>query len=333
MNPNFGKETANHFLITGGGGFIGSYLIENLLGQGKKVTVMDDLSTGSFENIRPFLENPNFNYAIDSISNEPVLDRLASQADTIIHLAAAVGVQLIVNDPVNTIETNIMGTERVLKAALRYRARTIIASTSEVYGKSTQLPFSEENDIVLGPSFKSRWAYAASKLVDEFLALAYWKKYGLPVVIVRFFNTIGPRQTGQYGMVVPRFVKQALQNQPLTVYGDGAQQRCFCDVRDVVLALSALAGHPEAVGKIFNIGSNAEISINQLAEKVIALTKSSSVIKRVPYSEAYAPGFEDMQRRIPDVARIHALIGWKAKLSLDQTIKDIVAQYRATSTT
>ncbi len=308
------------YLITGGAGFIGHHLTNFLLQQGKTVTVIDDLSTGSFDNIKPFLHHPDFRFAIDSITNEIVLDRLASEADIIIHLAAAVGVKLIVEHPVHTIETNVMGTEAVLRAALRYRAKVLIASTSEVYGKGSRIPFAEEDDVVLGSSGKTRWAYAASKLVDEFLGLAYQREYDLPIVIFRLFNTVGPGQTGLYGMVVPRFVQQALTSEPLTVFGDGAQQRCFCDVRDVIKAIAALAEHPLCNGKVFNIGGTYEVTIKELAEKVIALTDSSSSIKYIPYSEAYAPGFEDMQRRIPDISQINSLLGWQPTIGLDETI-------------
>src|SRR5437016_425321 len=250
-----------HILITGGAGFIGSHLAEALLERGHEVTVIDNLSTGRFDNVQHLVERrsainsrPSFKFAIDSITNEIVLDRLTSECDIIFHLAAAVGVKLILESPVHTIETNVMGTEAVLKAALRYRAKVIIASTSEVYGKGNSVPFREDDDVVLGPTCRSRWAYAASKMVDEFLALAYYQEKGLPVVVVRLFNTVGPRQTGRYGMVVPRFVSQAVRNEPITVYGDGTQSRCFCDVSDVVLALVGLAQHPEAVGKVYNIG-------------------------------------------------------------------------------
>ncbi len=320
------------YLITGGAGFIGSHLVETLLEQGHAVTVIDDLSTGRFENIAPFVKHPHFRFSIDTITNEIVMDRLASEADIIIHLAAAVGVKLIVERPVHTIETNIVGTEHVLRAALRYRTKVIVASTSEVYGKGSSIPFRESDDVVLGPTSKSRWAYAASKMVDEFLALAYHREYGLPVVIVRFFNTVGPRQTGQYGMVVPRFVGQAMHGDPLTIYGDGTQQRCFCDVRDSIRALNSLVEHPEAVGQVFNVGGGEEISIQQLAERIISLTNSTSSITYTPYEEAYAPGFEDMQRRVPDTSRIAALTGWQPLISLDETIKAVHAELQTRST-
>ncbi len=312
-------------LITGGAGFIGSHLAETLLDAGLRVAVLDDLSTGRFENIAHLTGHPNFSFAIDSITNAIVLDRLASESDVIVHLAAAVGVKLVVEQPVHTIETNIMGTEAVLKAAARYRAKVIIASTSEVYGKGARVPFREEDDVVLGPTSRSRWAYAASKMVDEFLALAYHQKYDLPVVIARLFNTVGPRQTGRYGMVVPRFVRQALAGEPITVYGDGSQSRCFCDVSDTVRALKALLSHEEAVGKVFNVGSTEEVTILELAQRVKALTGSDSSIRFVPYAEAYAPGFEDMQRRVPDTTRIQSVTGWRPRHDLDAILQRVIA--------
>lgn len=248
------------------------------------------------------------------------LDRLASEADIIVHLAASVGVELIISNPVDTIETNVKGTEVVLQAALRYGCGVLIASSSEVYGKGAKIPFREEDDVLLGPTSKSRWSYAVSKMVDEFLGLAYQREHGLAVTILRFFNTVGPRQTGQYGMVVPRFVGQALRGEPITVYGDGKQSRCFCDVRDVVRAVVGLAVHPGAIGKVINIGSREEITIGELAEKVKVITGSSSPIQFIPYAEAYAPGFEDMARRVPDTSRIEALLGWKPEISLDKTL-------------
>jgi UDP-glucose 4-epimerase len=318
------------WLVTGGAGFIGSHLVAHLLGQGRFVTVLDDLSTGSFDNIAPFVDHPCFRFAIDSITRESVLDRLASEAGTIVHLAAAVGVKLIVEEPVRTIETNVFGTELLLRAARRYRAKVVLASTSEVYGKGARFPFSEEDDLLLGPSSKSRWGYAASKLLDEFLALAYAREHGLEVVILRFFNTVGPGQTGRYGMVLPRFVSQALCGENLTVYGDGSQRRCFCDVRDVVPALAGLAEHPQAVGRIFNVGSDEEISIRELAERVLRRTGSASKVQLVPYGEAYGEGFEDLQRRLPDCTRLRQLLGWSPAYSLDETI-DAVAEHLAGS--
>lgn len=272
-----------HILITGGAGFIGSHLAEALLARGDSVAALDDLSTGNFQHIAHLTGNPNFSFAIESVHNGQVLDRLASQADAIVHLAAAVGVQLVVEKPTETIETNILGTHAVLKAARRYRCRTLIASTSEVYGKSAEIPFNEEGDLLLGPSSRSRWGYAASKLVDEFLGLAAYQEYGLPVTVARFFNTVGPRQTGRYGMVVPRFVRQGLTGVPITVYGDGQQSRCFCHVADVTHALLALLDQPETTaGQIYNIGSNRETTINQLARLVIDHTNSASQIEYIP---------------------------------------------------
>lgn len=311
------------YLITGGAGFIGSHLAEALLTDGHRVRVIDNLSTGSLENIAHLRAHPQFAFARACITNTTVLDRLASEADVIVHLAAAVGVQLIVERPVHTIETNVMGTEAVLKAALRYGCRTLIASTSEVYGKGCKLPFSEDDDVILGATSRSRWAYAASKMVDEFLGLAYQREFGLPVVVVRLFNTVGPRQTGRYGMVIPRFVGQALRGEPLTVYGDGTQSRCFCDVRDVVAALIGLTQHPDAAGRVYNVGSTEEITIRALAERIIMLTGSASSIRSVPYSEAYAPGFEDMQRRVPDISRIQALLGWRPRYTLDEILRSL----------
>lgn len=316
-----------HILITGGAGFIGSHLAESLLSRGESVSILDDLSTGRFENVQHLTTNPAFSFAIDTLSNSLVLDRLASQADVIVHLAAAVGVQLVVNRPTETIETNVLGTHNVLEAARRYRCRTLLASTSEVYGKSEEFPFREEQDLVLGPSSRSRWGYAASKLVDEFLGLAAFQEYGLPVTITRFFNTVGPRQTGRYGMVVPRFVRQALRGEPLTIYGDGGQSRCFCHVTDVVDALTGLLEKPEeTAGEIYNIGSDQETTINQLAQQVIDGTDSTSTTRYIPYSEAYAPGFEDMKRRVPSVEKIQHSIGWRSTLPLSQIISD-VAEY------
>ncbi len=322
------SETA-HYLVTGGAGFIGSHLVRHLLAAGSEVTVIDDLSTGRFANIEPLAGRPGFRFAIDSITNETVLDRLASEAQVIVHLAAAVGVQLIVDRPVHTIETNVMGTELVLRAAQRYRAKVLLASTSEVYGKGARIPFAEDDDVLLGSTRHSRWGYAASKMVDEFLGLAYHREYGLPVVVARLFNTVGPGQRGRYGMVVPRFVGQALRGEPLTVFGDGTQQRCFCAVRDVVHALQRLAEHPDAVGRVFNVGGVEEVSIDQLADRVIGRTGSSSEKVYVPYGEAYAPGFEDMQRRVPDLSRIHQLTGWQPVITLDETIDAVRDALRA----
>lgn len=336
-------------LITGGAGFIGSHLAEALLQRGHHVTVIDNLSTGRYENIAHLTNHPRFCFAIDTITNEVVLDRLASQSNIIFHLAAAVGVELIVHDPVHTIETNVMGTEAVLKAALRYRAKVLIASTSEVYGKGNHIPFREDDDVVLGPTTRSRWAYAASKMVDEFLALAYHRQKGLPLVIFRLFNTVGLRQTGQYGMVVPRFVQQALRGEPLTVYGDGQQTRCFCNVEDAVRAIILLADCPQALGQVFNIGSIEQVTILDLARKVLEvvdndcgprkltrrvhpepkwLLSADDRIKLVPYDQAYEIGFEDMRHRVPDINKIKPAIGWEPKISLDETLRRMIENYK-----
>lgn len=318
-----------HVLITGGAGFIGSHLTRALLARGNQVSVLDNLSTGSFDNIRPLVSHPLFRFAIDDLNNTLVLDRLASEADAIVHLAAAVGVQLVVEKPTETIETNVLGTHAVLEAARRYRCRTLLASTSEVYGKGVAVPFHEEDDLLLGPSSRSRWCYAASKLLDEFLGLAAHREYGLPVTIARFFNTVGPGQTGRYGMVVPRFVRQALRGQPVTVYGDGLQSRCFCHVRDTVAALLLLLDAPESTaGEIFNIGSSDEITIGDLAHKVIEQTESSAPVVYIPYHEAYAPGFEDMRRRIPDTSKLLDAVGWMPHFALPQILDDVVAYER-----
>nr|WP_290665595.1 GDP-mannose 4,6-dehydratase [Ardenticatena sp.] len=321
-------RSPTRFLITGGAGFIGSHLAEALLAQGHVVAVVDDLSTGRLDNIAHLFPHEHFHFARASITDAIVMDRLASQSDVIVHLAAAVGVKLIVEHPVHTIETNIMGTEAVLKSALRYGCRTLIASTSEVYGKGSKVPFAEEDDVLLGPTSRSRWAYAASKMVDEFLGLAYQREFGLPVVVMRFFNTVGPRQTGRYGMVIPRFVRQALRGEPITVYGDGEQSRCFCDVSDVVQAIIGLAFHPDAPGRVYNIGSTEETTINQLAERVRVLAESDSPIVHIPYEQAYAEGFEDMRRRVPDISRIHALLGWEPRLHLDDILQRVIAYER-----
>ena len=313
-------RASRRYLITGGAGFIGSHLTALLLDEGHQVAAIDNLSTGRLENVTPFIGRPGYHFSRASITSEVVLDRLASEADIIIHLAAAVGVERIIDHPVETIETNVMGTELVLQAALRYNARVLIASTSEVYGKGARIPFAEEDDVLLGPTCRNRWGYAASKMVDEFLGFAYVQEYRLPVVVMRFFNTVGPRQAGQYGIVVPRFVERALKNEPITVYGDGTQSRCFCDVRDVVRAVAGLAIHPDAVGQVVNIGSRDEISIGDLARKIKSLLKSQSPIRTLPYDQAYAPGFEDMQRRMPDTTRIEKLIGWKPRIRLDETL-------------
>ena len=317
------------FLVTGGAGFIGSHLSKNLIDDGHSVVAIDDLSTGRMENLSAFSDDKNFQLVVESITNTSVMDRLVSECDIIIHLAAAVGVELIVRSPVDTIETNVMGTENVLRTARRYRKKILIASTSEIYGKLTNVPFNEDDDSLIGATTHHRWAYATSKALDEFLALAYHKEMGLPVVIFRLFNTIGPRQRGRYGMVVPRFVRQALSGADITVYGDGNQSRCFCDVRDVIPAIRGLADSPEAEGRVFNIGAKEEITIIDLARKIKTMCNSNSSIILVPYEEATEQGFEDMRRRIPDTTRIHELIGWIPKIGLDQTILDIVSQFKS----
>jgi UDP-glucose 4-epimerase len=315
-------------LITGGAGFIGSHLSERLLEQGHQVTVIDDLSTGRFENIEPLTSNPNFRFAIESITNTGVMDRLISECDIIYHLAAAVGVMEIVSRPIHTIETNVLGTDMVLETARRYRRKVLIASTSEIYGKSTKTPFSEEDDSIMGATTKSRWSYATSKALDEFLALAYYKESHLPVVIFRLFNTVGPRQRGHYGMVIPRFVQWALAGQPIQVYGDGQQSRCFCNVSDVVSAIVSLADCDIAVGEVFNIGSSEEVTILELARRVVERTGSTSEIKLIPYNEAYESGFEDMQRRVPDTGKVNRVIGWEPRKTLDQTLDEVIAYFR-----
>lgn len=314
-------------LITGGAGFVGSHLAEALVARGDEVYVIDNLSTGSIENIEHLKPHPSFRYTIDTIMNEPVTAELIDRVDVVFHLAAAVGVRLIVESPVNTIETNVHGTEMVLKLANKKKKKVVIASTSEVYGKSEVVPFREDNDLVMGPTSKGRWSYACSKAIDEFLALAYHKEKRLPVVVVRLFNTVGPRQTGRYGMVIPNFVKQALMGHPLTVHGDGSQTRCFTYVSDVVEGLLRLAAHDGAVGRVFNIGNDREeVSILELARRVKARTQSTSEIQAIPYSQAYEEGFEDMQRRVPDLSRIRALVGYEPQVHLDQ-ILDRVIEY------
>ena len=312
-------------LITGGCGFIGSHLAEVLLARGEEVTVVDDLSTGRFENIEGLIGNPGFRFAIETITNEAVMDRLISECDIIYHLAAAVGVELIVQEPVRVIETNIKGCEAILRIGARYRKKIMLASTSEVYGKSEEIPFREDADRVIGPTTRNRWSYACSKAMDEFLALAYAKQLALPVVIMRLFNTVGPRQTGQYGMVVPRFVQQALRGDPLTVYGDGRQSRCFTYVGDVVRAVVGLADEPRALGQVFNIGGVQEVTIEDLARRTIELAGSSSEIAYIPYEEAYEEGFEDMRRRVPDISKITTLIGWKPGVPLEETLQRAIA--------
>lgn len=312
-------------LITGGAGFIGSHLAERLLARGDWVTIIDDLSTGSIDNIRHLKGYANFTYHIDTIVNRRLMAELVDECDVVYHLAAAVGVRLIVESPVNTIETNINGTEIVLSLAAKKRKRVIITSTSEVYGKRERVPFNENDDLVMGPTNIGRWSYACSKAIDEFLALAYWKERRLPTVVVRLFNTVGPRQTGRYGMVIPNFVRQALQGDDITVFGDGTQSRCFTHVADVVGALTKLAEHPAAVGEVYNIGSTQEVSIMELAELIRTLTRSESRIVTVPYNEAYEEGFEDMMRRVPDLTKLNRLIGYEPSYTLDEILASVIA--------
>ena len=315
-------------LITGGAGFIGSHLAERFINDGHTVQVLDNLSTGSIENIAHLKDRQGFTYNINSVANEPLLAEMIDRADVVFHLAAAVGVKLIVEQPVHTIETNVHETEVVLKHASKNKKLVFIASTSEVYGKSTDVPFHEDSDVVLGPTIKHRWAYACSKLIDEFLALAYWKEKKLPVIITRLFNTVGPRQTGQYGMVLPTFVKQALSNQPISVFGDGSQSRSFTYVADVVEALVKLVGEPQAIGQVFNIGSTQEVTIAKLAEHVKKLAGSNSPIHYVPYDQAYEVGFEDMPRRVADITKIRKLVGFEPQANLDEIINKVVDHFR-----
>jgi UDP-glucose 4-epimerase len=315
-------------LITGGAGFVGSHLAEALVARGDEVYVLDDLSTGSIENIEHLKTKPSFHYSIESIMNEPMTAELVDRVDVVFHLAAAVGVRLIVESPVNTIETNVHGTEMLLKLANKKKKKILIASTSEVYGKSTAVPFREDADLVMGPTFKGRWSYACSKAIDEFLALAYFKEKRLPVVVFRLFNTVGPRQTGRYGMVIPNFVKQALFGHPLTVFGDGTQSRCFTYVTDVVGQLVRLAEHEGAVGQVFNIGNDREeITVRALAERIKARTGSRSDIVTIPYSQAYEEGFEDMPRRVPDLGKLRALTGYEPRVHLDEILDNVIAYF------
>lgn len=317
------------WLITGGAGFIGSHLSELILSKGDEVSVLDDLSTGSARNVSPCRQNPKFHFHVDTVLNQPLLGELVDSADVVVHLAAAVGVKLIVESPVRTIETNIRGTEVVLATAAKKHKRVLIASTSEVYGKSQSVPFQETQDLVLGASDKGRWSYAASKLIDEFLALAYWKEKRLPTTVVRLFNTVGPRQTGRYGMVIPTLVRQALSGAPLTVYGTGEQTRCFGHVADVVQALWSLCINEAAIGEVFNIGSTEEVSIGKLAERVKQATKSDSRIELIPYEKAYETGFEDMLRRVPDISKVQKLVGFRPSKSLDDILRDVIEYERA----
>jgi len=316
------------YLITGGAGFIGSHLSDELLARGHSVHILDDLSTGSMENIRHLKGQPNFDYTLDTAANARVVAELVDDADVVYHLAAAVGVELIVESPVRTIETNVHCTEVVLSQANKKKKPVLVASTSEVYGKSTALPFREDGDMTLGATSVGRWAYACSKAIDEFLAIAYWKERKLPTVVVRLFNTVGPRQTGRYGMVIPRLIRQALAEQPLTVYGSGEQQRCFCHVSDSVQALADLMDREESFGEVFNVGSTEETSIIDLAHRIIKTVDTNSQITLIPYDEAYEEGFEDMVRRIPDIAKIGELLGWAPRIGLEGIISDVVDAHR-----
>jgi UDP-glucose 4-epimerase len=318
-------------LITGGAGFIGSHLAEALLERGDEVFVLDDLSTGSVENVRHLKARPRFHYFFDSITNKQLLAELVDESDVVFHLAAAVGVRLIVESPVRTLETNVYGTQLVLDAASKKKKLVFTASTSEVYGKSNQVPFHEDADLVLGPTTKGRWSYAASKALDEFLALSYWKEKKQPVVVVRLFNTVGPRQTGRYGMVLPNFVRQALDSAPITVFGTGQQSRCFCDVRDTVEAIVRLVGTDRAIGEVINIGSNEEISIEGLAQLVKLRAKSASSITHIPYDKAYEPGFEDMPRRIPSLEKLERLTGFRPTTPLSAIVDRVIDYFRKKS--
>jgi UDP-glucose 4-epimerase len=311
------------YLITGGAGFVGSHLAEELLARGDHVTVLDDLSTGCEANLEPFQASPRFHCVVGNVTDDALAAELVDQADVVFHLAAAVGVFLVLESPVRTIEINVRGTETVLAAAARKRRKVLLASTSEVYGSSMSTRFREDDDLVMGPPTQGRWSYACSKALDEFLALAYHRERGLPVVIVRLFNTVGPRQTGRYGMVIPRFVSQALQGGPITVYGDGGQTRAFLYVKDAVRALVGLIGREDAVGEIFNVGSDQAVTIDQLAERVRALVNPSAAITHVPYEKAYAPGFSDLLRRVPDISKLRQFLGFQPSLDVDGIIERV----------
>lgn len=315
--------------ITGGAGFIGSHLAESLLGNGHRVLVLDDLSTGAMENLGPVLDHPGFDYRIGTVTDEPLVTELADRCDVTVHLAAAVGVRLIVEQPVHTIETNVHGTEVVLKAVARKQKPIILASTSEVYGKSEKIPFCEGDDLVLGATTRARWSYACSKALDEWLGLAYHRDKKVPVTIVRLFNTVGPRQTGRYGMVLPTFAAQAVAGEPITVFGTGEQSRCFCHVQDSVRAIEALMAEPAAVGQVFNVGSDREVTMNALAEMVREEAGSDSEIRHIPYEEAYGEGFEDMLRRVPDLTKLERAVGFKPETPLERIVADVVAEKRA----
>jgi UDP-glucose 4-epimerase len=317
-------------LITGGAGFVGSHLADRLIKDGHEITVIDDLSTGRYSNIEHLEDTGGFRLIIDTVLNQPLMEELIRETDRVFHMASAVGVRLIMEQPVKTIETIFHGTDVILKFCSRYRKRVLIPSTSEVYGKGASIPFSEEDDLLTGATDKHRWAYACAKTLDEFLALAHWKETRLSAVVVRLFNTVGPRQTGQYGMVVPRFVHAALKNEPITVHGDGTQQRCFGHVADVVEGLSKLLETPECFGQVINLGNDEEVSILGLADRAITLTESNSEIRFIPYEEAYGDGFEDMRRRVPNLAKAHRLVGYQPTRSLDDIINDVAAEYRNT---
>ena len=324
ITSTFARNNHLRVLITGGAGFIGSHLSDACVQRGDEVFVIDDLSTGSIDNIRHLKDHPRFHYTIDNVQNPQATAELVDQCDVIFHLAAAVGVKLIVESPVRTIETNVHCTEVILSLANKKKKKVLIASTSEVYGLSAEVPFREDGNLVMGATTKGRWSYACSKAIDEFLALAYWREKKLPTVVVRLFNTVGPRQTGQYGMVIPTFVKQALAGRPITVYGNGKQSRCFCYVGDVVGALMKLMDDPKAVGEVFNVGSNVEMSIMGLAKKVKELTNSESEIVLVPYDEAYEEGFEDMPRRVPDISKVNKQIGFQPGKDLEGILKSVI---------
>jgi len=315
-------------LITGGAGFIGSHLAEALLARGDRVAVLDNLSTGSMQNIRDLKKQGGFEYVIDDVLNQRLLAEMVDDADVVYHLAAAVGVKLVVESPVRTIETNLKGTQVVLEAAAKKRKKVLLTSTSEVYGKSTKIPFSEDNDLLIGPSNKGRWSYACSKLMDEFLAIAYWKERKLPVVIARLFNTVGPRQTGRYGMVIPSFVRQALTNKPITIYGSGKQRRTFGYVGDVVGALMALMDAGKTQGEVFNVGNETEISIEDLAKLVKKMTGSRSKLVYIPYDDAYEAGFEDMPRRVPNLTKVKQCIGYQPRTQLAEILQNVIEYER-----
>ena len=321
-------------VVTGGAGFIGSHLTQALLARGDRVSIIDDLSTGALHNLDDVAEHPGLEIVVDSVMNLDVLDRIMSECDVLFHLAAVVGVRLVVDAPGQVIESNVLGTHGVLRLARQHGPKVVLASTSEVYGKNTKLPFSEDDDRLMGPTTVARWGYAESKAIDEFMALAYHHEHGLPVVIARLFNTVGPRQTGRYGMVVPRFVSQSLAGEPLTVYGDGRQSRCFCNVEDAVRALIALSDEPEAIGQVVNIGTTEEVTILDLARQVIEQVhgdtgrRPEDDVVLVPYDEAFPVGFEDMRRRVPDVTKIRALVGWEPTIPLHETIRRVIASQR-----